>query len=261
MQRERAAVERERAASAKEATLAERLAKIDEFESIKKTNPRKALELLGLSYQDLTQVELNDGQITPDVKVRELEERFEKDLRTREEEKRQNESAQKQDQERRAAQAVDKFKGEIGSYLKDNATRYELIEFEQSQDLVFDVIDEHYNRTLKAAQDKALEEDPDADVSTARGEVLTIAQSADKVELHLEQKYQKAKDLKKVSALLQAKPSPKPAPASDKPQNTRQTPQTLNNNLSATPSQTRKAARTDEDRIAAAIAFARGLRP
>src|ERR1041385_3839217 len=67
IQREKAALERERAAKAQEAALAERLAKIDEFESVKKTNPRKALELLGLTYQDLTQAELNDGPINPEV--------------------------------------------------------------------------------------------------------------------------------------------------------------------------------------------------
>lgn len=264
IQREKTAVERERAANAKEAAaaareqaLAEREAKIQEFESIKAKNPRRALELLGMSYQDLTQVELSDGEVPADLKVKRVEEKFDSFLKSQEDAKRQSvEDAQKQ-QERETANTIAKFQTEIGTYLKENVGRYELIEFEQSQSLVYDVIDEHYNRTLEAAMKTAQE--AGEDVSEIRGEIMTIAQAADKVEAHLEKKYDQARNLSKVKVLMAPRPVA-PSPADKLKTGIRQTPKTLNNNLSATPATPRKAPITDDERVAKAIEWYRGQR-
>jgi len=223
IQRERAAVERERAAKASETSASARLkeieareARLNEFESVKTKNPRKALELLGLSYQELTQAELADGAVPAEVQVKRVEEKLESFVKAQEDAKLQQSQEYQKQQEMNHARTIEKFKGEITSYLNDNGTRYELISFEQSEPLVYDVIDEHYNRTCKAAIEQAAGLDPtdsleaaqraaaDAgiDISDIRGEVMTIAQAADKVELHLEQKYDKARDLNKVKALL-----------------------------------------------------------
>ncbi len=263
MKRERVAIEREKSAKAKEAEIegkakafSEREARLQEFESLKSTNPKKALELLGLSYQELTEIILNDGNVTPDIQVKRVEDKFNSYVKTQEEALRRQEEEAKSINERRQLETISKFKGEIGSYLKEHSDRYELIEFEQSQDLVYEVVDEHYDRTWKAAQAKAEEEglDPDSVV----GEVLTIAQAADKVEQHLEQKYDKARNLNKVKAFLGQRPE---KPVDTKQIQKSQPPRTLNNQLSATPSLPRKAPITDDERIARAIAYARGLRP
>lgn len=250
LKRERAALEKEKAAKAREAeitaklaALEEREAKIKEFESLKKSNPMKALELLGLNYQQLTEVALADGNLTPDIKLKMLEEKFDSRLNAQEAAiaKEREEAAKKQ-----AAQfekAVEDFKTEIGKYLKENSDRYELISFEQSEDLIYDVIEEHFERTK--------------DEETGIGETMTIQQAADKVEEFLEKKYSKAKDLKKVQAFL----TPKPV-APEKPKApTGQKQKTLTNNLSATPMKPRTTRITDDERIAKAIAYARGLRP
>lgn len=251
LKRDRAVVDRERAAAAKEADISAREKKIQEFESLKTTNPLKALELLGLSYQDLTQIALNDGEVTPDVHVKRIEEKFDSYLKSQEDAQRQKEEESKRAAEQKEKEMTAKFQGEIKSYLKDNASRYELIAFEQSEDLVYDVIDEHYTRT----QPKDADGNP-----TGPGEVMTIAQAADKVELHLEQKYAKARDLNKVKGLLAPTRQEKPPVAQLKTES-RQTPKTLTNNLSATPSRPRTAPISDEERVQRAIAYARGLRP
>lgn len=264
MNRERAAVERERMATTKEAKALEREklleareARMQEFENLKATNPMKALELLGMSYEDLTNVALADGTVPAELKVKKVEERFDNFLKSQEEEKRlASESAEKQ----RAAQleqTVEKFKGDIHKYVDDNADRYEFIKFEGEQDLIYAVIDENYARTLKAAMEQAEAEGKDP--SDCKGEIWTIAKAADRVEEALEKKYVKARELKKVGALMGARPKTqivtKPQPEIS------HSPKTLTNNHSATPAAPRKAPRTDDDRVAAAIAYARGLRP
>lgn len=265
IQREKTALERERAAKAKEseleaklASFSERESRLSKFENLKQTNPLGALEMLGLSYQELTQIALADGNVTPDIELKRVDAKYENRFKALEEKERlQAEEAKKREAEQNE-RTITKFKSEIASYLKENASRYELIEFEQIHDLVYETIDENYNRTLEAATKAAIE--AGEDTSEIRGEVMSIAQAADKIEKHLEEKYDKARNLNKVKTLLaprQEKPPVKP------PTNpTRHTPQTLTNNLSATQSAVaRKTPVTDDERVARAIAYARNLRP
>jgi hypothetical protein len=258
IQRERSAIERERTAAAKEHAIAAREAKITEFESLKQTNPLKALELLGLDYSALSQVFMADGNIPPEVQIKKVHEELNSLKKAQEDEKRAQQEASQKQLEQRLAETTANFKNEINSYLSENKARYELIEFEQSQDLVYDVIDENYNRTLQARITQA--EAEGKDTSGLKGDIWTIAQAADKVEQALEQKYDKARNLSKVQALLS--PRAVVPPTATKPQlSPRQPQKTLNNTLSATPAAPRKTPRTDEERIAAAIAYAKGLRP
>lgn len=276
MRREKVALERERAAKAKEADVEkrykefeERENRVKEFESVKSTNPRRALELLGMSYQDLTQAELNDGQITPDFKIKQFENKFDTFIKTQQDALlRQQEEAQRLE-EKRSSDTLEQFRGQIGTYIKENLGRYELIEFEQEHDLVYDLIDEHYNRTLKEAQEKAVAEGRDP--STEVGQVMQTAEAADKVELLLEQKYRKSRSLTKIQTLMAPDPSPpttaqagnqdKLKPPVSEPQ--RHTQKTLTNNMAPTQvsTQVRKGILTDEERIARAIAYAKGIRP
>lgn len=255
--RERAAVERERAATAKEQEITAREKRLQEFEALKKTNPLKALELLGLSYQDLTQVALNDGAVTPDIQVKNLEDKFDSFLKSQEDAKaRETEESKRQAAEQEEKMTAE-FKGKIGSYLKDNASRYELTSFhygeDDAMDMVYGVIDEHYARTAPK----------DADGNfTGPGAVMTIAEAADKVELHLEQKYrEKATGLNKLKGFLAVRQETPAAKTDTKPQTqTRQTQKTLTNNLSAQSKQPQGRFLTDEERVQKAIAYARGLR-
>ncbi len=218
IRREAQALQREQAAKLRESELESKLARIQEFESAK-GNSKKALELLGLNYDELTKSVLQDGEIPAEVKIKRVEEKFDK---FREEQSLEREKASqlaKAQAEEREKHAITSFKGDIGKYITDNASRYELIAFEGQEDLVFDVIDEHYNRTI--------------DKETGVGKVLSISEAADKVEQHLEQKYEKAKGVSKVKTLWGTIPK-EVQNKIVKQEVAQQKPRTLTNNLSAT---------------------------
>jgi len=256
VQREKQALEVERRAKQTQADLDTRLKafeerekRVSDFESLKTKDPIKALELLGLSYQDLTQVALNDGSVPPEVQVRKVEEKLDTFLKSQEAaEKERAESAQrlaKQQEEK----VISDFKGEINNHIESNQKDYEFIKFEGLQDIVYEIIDEHYNRTLN----------PDTGV----GEIMNIKDAADKLEKQLEKKYEDAKKLQKFQAQPQqlaqklAQNVAKPQVFKERPQAVR----TLTNQLSATPAAPRTRPLTDQERVAKAVAYARGLRP
>jgi hypothetical protein len=238
LKREQQALERERLAKERERDVDGRFKRVEEFESIK-TNPKKALELLGLSYDELTQAMLADGSIPPEVQIRRLDEKleqFKSEQQKAEELRIENEKKLARENEERI---ITNFKGEISQYIKDNVSRYELTAFEEQQDLVFDVIDEHYNRTQK---------------------VMTIQEAADKVELYLEQKETKRKELSKIKTIWGMLPPP--AQKQVQAQIQTQKPKTLTNNLTASPpAPIKRVPISDEERVQRAIAFAKGLRP
>lgn len=257
IQREQQALARERAAKAKETELEGTLARIKEFDSVK-SNPKKALELLGLDYDQLTQSLLNDGTIPPEVHIKKLEEKFDAFKTEQQKADDQRLEDRKKEAEENEQKAITGFKGQINQYLSDNSARYELIAFESQQDLVFDVIDEHYNRTLKAKMEELAQ--VGEETSSAVGKVMSVSEAADKVELYLEQKYDKAKALKKVNSLWAAVPKETVMQAVKQETKTPQKPQTLTNNLSASAQTPRKGPLTDEERVQKAIAYAKSLR-
>src|SRR3990167_7059452 len=155
--RERQAKDRESQLEARLKAIEEREGKVNEFESSKK-EPKKALGLLGLSYDELTQAQLNDGELPPQVEIKKLREEIEAFKQAQKQEKDGEKERQLADAKRQAeAQekyAIDTFKKNIDTYVTDNASRYELIKFEGVEELVYDVIDRHYDRTLKKAQEQ-----------------------------------------------------------------------------------------------------------
>lgn len=235
--------------------------KYNEFESIKK-DPKKALSALGLTYDEITQAHLNDGELPPSVQIQKLREEIEqyklqqKEAETLKEEKAAQEAkakAQAQEQE-----VVENFKKEIATYVEDNSSRYEFIKFENELDLVYDVVDEYYTRTLAAAQKQF--ELGEITEDKVVGRVMSIKEAADKVEAHLEAKYNKAKELSKTKALWGTIPKETQKQVVQEAKKT-QPPKTLTNQLSATAPVQKPKFRTDQERIQDAIAFARGLRP
>lgn len=250
IRREAAAVQRERLAKDKEAEIEAKLAKIRDFESAK-GNSKKALELLGLDYNELTQSLLKDGEIPPEVQIKKVEERFDTFLKSQEEAEQKRLSDQAREAEAKETKVIHDFKSEITTYLSDNKSRYELIDFEGHQDTVFDVIDEHYNRTLNP--------------ETGIGKIMTIAEAADKVEEFLEKKYERSKDLSKVKTLFGAVPKGLVKETVEQQRKQGQPPRTsplrtLTNNNSATQAAPAQKRITDEDRIQKAIAYANSLR-
>lgn len=263
--RERQARERESSLEAKLKAIEEREGKLNEFET-KKKNPKEALGLLGLTYDELTQAQLNDGELPPQVEIKKLREEIEayKQAQTQEKdhEKERALAEAKAQAEAQEKKAIESFRSDINQYLTDNSARYELIQYDHNQDLVFDIIDEHYNRTQAHAQKQFELGEITQDLVV--GKVMSIKEAADKVEEYLEQKYNKAKELSKIKALWGAIPKETQKilakPELNKPNQT--PPKTLTNQLSASASAPKQAKMlSDQERVQKAIAYARGLRP
>lgn len=252
VQREKKALERERAAKLREQeveakfqTLAEREAKMKEFDEMLETKPLEALEKRGMPYKKLTEIAMNDGAIPIDHELKKLKDEFDAYRKSQEDGTRQKAEDEKQRAVQSEAKVIEDFKGDILKMLDAEPKKYELTLFDGAQGMVYDVIDEHYNRTLNE--------------ETGVGEIMDKATAADKVEKWLrETKYAKATDLEFFKSLLpqQLKPEVKQESTFRPPQH-----RTLTNQLSATPSKPRTGVITDEQRIAKAIAYAKGLRP
>lgn len=192
----------------REQELSDREAKIKELEEkynvqndLKKRlkyNPLKALEEeAGLKFEDLTKIAMN-GDLTPEMKMelmrQELEQKFSTELNSL---KNQYESAEAKKQEQATQAAKEGFVSEITdtvSTTRDESgnLKYELINANNASDLVYDVIEQHYNE---------------------HGEILDIEVAADEVESYLEEEVMKTLELNKVKSKLGPKPKSEESPA------------------------------------------------
>ena len=268
MKREQSAIMRERLAKQKETEIEARIReieeknkKITEFESVKQ-NPKKALEVLGLSYDDLTKAILNDGELTPDIQVKKLEDRIneqEKAFQVEKERLAQEAKAKAEAEYERRTQA---FKSEISQYVKDNAKRYEITLFEGQEEEIYKLIDLNYEKTRdEMAKQLELE---GKDPKDASGKVMSIKEAADKIEEYLEKREMDRKKLDKVKAMWGNLPKEvqERVKQEAKKVESQKPAQTLTNQMSATPTASDvKKPITDEERIRRAVAYAKSLRP
>ena len=155
---------REKEIRAKEAEYEQRIAELEEkFNSYNKQpepepelpieyrlkkDPLRALEDMGLSYDKLTELALNDGKLTPEMQMRLMREELEGDYKKKFEdlENRLLEK-EKSDEQRRYDDIQRGFQNEIEDFVESNADRYELIQANEANDIIYDVIEEHYNDT------------------------------------------------------------------------------------------------------------------
>lgn len=260
IRREATAVAREQAARTLEArikemdqSLKEREQRLLDFDQVK-TNPKKALEYLGLDYNQLTQSLLNEGAIPPEVEIKKVRDELSEFKASQEQQRQRQAEEAKLQAEQNEQKIISDFKSEIGQYVSDNQARYELITFEGAQSDVFELIDEHYKRTI--------------DPETGAGKVMSFKEACDKIEEYLEKREFERKKLSKINALWGNVPrqaQEKVIATARTQQEARKTPETkprtLTNQLSATPQRPRSAPLTDDERIQKAIAYAKGLRP
>ena len=157
-----------------------------DWESMLRNDPLGALEEVGLGYDKLTELALNDGKLTPDMQLAAMREEMESEYRRKFEDLENRLTEKEQAEENAYYDAVqNNFQEEIGSFVAQNPEKYELIEASNANDLVFDVIEEHYNET---------------------GSILDIEEAADAVEDYLEQEANKFMKLRKISSRLGVDP-------------------------------------------------------
>lgn len=140
--------------------------------------PLKVLEESGLKFEQLAEMVLNDGKPTQDMVLNE----YEKKVMSRMEEL-EKKLAEKEAKEEQAKydQAISQFQGQLSDFITQTAD-YELIRANDSADLVFNVIEEHFNET---------------------GEILSNKEACDAVEEYLLEEAKKLVDREKVKKLLQ----------------------------------------------------------
>lgn len=187
-----------------------------------KKNPIAELEKLGLTYEDLTQMVLNDGKPSTDLQLKLMREEIERDYESKYKqlEDRLLEK-EKQEEEANYQTTLNTFKSEIKSHI-DQSEEYELIREQDAYDLVYDVIQDFYNEN---------------------GSILDTTEAAKQVENYLEEEARKLfEKSKKIKSWMQPQSS-QPAPRQDSP--------TLSNSSAATGTyQTSNKLLSREDSIA-----------
>ncbi len=226
-----ALAKKERALQKQMADLKAQQAKVAEYEAARKAasqNPVKALEALGLTYEQITQFLLNGNKPTPELEIASVKQEIER-LR---QETALKEKAAKQAQEQAARaeyqRTLAEFSNEINDFVKTNADKYELTSMYQGESIVQATIEQHFNNTKK---------------------ILSIQEAADLVEKYFEEQVQAAQKTKK----FQAKSQPKEGGPAKSEQAAKTSSPTLANELtSSAPSLL--PAKTESDRLRRAMA-------
>jgi hypothetical protein len=147
-----------------------------------RSNPLKALEELGLDYEKLTELALNDGRLTPDMQMKLMREELENDYKDKFNSLEERLNAKEKREEEAKYDAVKQgFVGEIKSFVNENSTDFEYVAHNDATDVVYDVIEEHYNET---------------------GRILDIKEAVQAVESYLEEEAEKLLNLGKVKNRL-----------------------------------------------------------
>ena len=147
-----------------------------------RANPLKALEELGLDYDKLTELALNDGRLTPDMQMKLMREELENDYKDKFNSLEERLNAKEKMEEEAKYDAVKQgFVGEINSFINENKSDFEYVAHNDATDVVYDVIEEHYNET---------------------GRILDIKEAVQAVESYLEEEAEKLLNLGKVKNRL-----------------------------------------------------------
>ena len=133
-------------------------------------NPLQTLEELGYSYEDLTKMVLNDGQMSTDMQMKLMREELERDYRSKFEEL-ENKLTEKEKAEEEAKynETITQFKQDINDFV-NNSEEYELIQANEAYDLIYDVIEQYYEENQR---------------------ILDTKEAADQVEQYLEEELRK----------------------------------------------------------------------
>lgn len=228
---------KQQAVKQQQAVLARQAEEVRQFEALRRQatlNPLDALKSLGLSYEQITEYVLNDNKPTPNAEVQALRSELE-DFKTqarREQEELLRQQRALQEQEQQAI--INNFREEVNEYVSQHADTYELTTLYGGANLVYGVIEEHFNQT---------------------GKVMALPEAAKLVEEHYEELARKAQQAKKFAATKQEVAQPQGQTAAPAPKLGPTLSNTLNAGVTAG---IPKSQRSDADRIAAALARLEG---
>lgn len=165
-----------------------------------RADPLKALAEIGLSYEKLTELALNDGNLTPDMQMKLMREELESGYKSKFEElEKRMSDKDKTDKTARYDRIQKNYMSKVGDFVDKNPETYEFIKANNASDVIYDVVERHYKES---------------------GKILTIKEAADAVESHFEGEAEKLLKLKKVGARLKAfmdQPNKPKTPTPNKP--------------------------------------------
>lgn len=146
-----------------------------------KKDPLGTLKELGLSFDQLTNLALNDGKLTPEMQMdlmrQEIDQKYSSELESLRNDLLERDRKQ---EEAKYNETVQNFQAELANFVNDN-DQYELIRANDATEVVFDVIEQHYNDT---------------------GRILSKQEAADQVEAYLEEEVEKLLKLNKLKNKL-----------------------------------------------------------
>lgn len=184
--KERALQQAQSELKAKQAEIEKLKSEYDSFLERKaklRENPYDALEMLGVTYDDLTTALLEHGK--PVDKLTEIERKLQ-ELEQRESKAKEAERlAKERELEENRQKTVETFKGNLAKFI--DSSEYELIKANEAGDTVFEVIQAHYEATEKQGKPT----------------LLSFEEACKLVEDHLESQLPKLLELNKVKSRLQ----------------------------------------------------------
>jgi len=165
-----------------------------------KSNPLKTLEELGLPFNILSKMVLEEGGVPAELKMdlmkSDLERKYEEKMKAIESKLNEFETKSQQD---KVQAEIKNFEKEIYNFIDKNAEKYELIKANNAQDWVKDTIAKHYQETSIYSKDGRL---------LKGGEILSTDEAASLVEDYLEGELDKHLSLNKVKSKLQPATQP-----------------------------------------------------
>lgn len=148
---------------------------------LKQKNPYLFLKEEGLELNQILEMAAKDGEPpSAEDKIAELERKLEARIKAEQEKEEKEKQAREQE-------AIDKFRQNLETHIKTKKDDYELINAQNAFGIVFEVIAQHYDKTLQ---------------ETGTAEIMDMDKAAQMVETHLTNELQKLKGLKKVSSLF-----------------------------------------------------------
>lgn len=160
-----------------------KLKRYEDLEQLKDQDPFEYLRAAGVDLEKTLAKYAEVGGKSVDEKVVELEKRYQELERMIREKEEQARRLQEQT-------AIETFRANLVKEVQGNQARWELVNNQEAYDLVFEVIERHFQVTKE---------------QTGEGEVLPVEKAADMVEKYFEDRVKKVIGTKKLQSFLPAK--------------------------------------------------------
>lgn len=218
----------------------ERIKKYEDLET-NKPDPVSLLQRYGYSYEDATNFILNNNKPTVDLEIKKVRDELNQLKKSTEDERQKSKDDAERQDKLLHEEATRSFKVEIHDFVADHPEEFELINLYESQNLIYNVITEHWQKQI--------------DEGAERPRVLSTKDAAEMTEDYLEKLIEKALKTKKWASRFAGKVS---APKADEKTQSK-SPVTSTQNTTLTNQMHQAApsmlpAKNEQDRITRALA-------